>query len=262
MNYPIKSRPPKWVSAHRSNVFRTGIPTVAAFGGYDASGYLGLVLTSSYSISTPEVGDRLYIYSGAYSGFHVIREVVSGIQFVTETEWTVSPVWNSELVGFCKLPTVKIYKGYKEAEIILPLYPSGSVDLYDIMPYTLAAEFTPEVGVDGFIEFDLLGYLKSILVAPYKQGYNEDESDYNYAKSADEYYVPKNYQKARVVINGSLVAELFVSNSGIETSELNRLYVDTNQPMQPLQKAEYFSGKEYNFTYTITNNNQILTYGN
>lgn len=260
-NYKLKSGYQKWVSAHRSNVFKFGIPTVTAFGGYDALGYLGLVLTSSYSIATPQVGDRLYIYSGAYKGFHTVRQVISGIQFITETAWTVSPTWNSEKVGFCKLPTVKVAKGYRQGELILPLYPSGSIDLYDVQPYEIVAEFMPEVGSDGLIEFDLLGYLKSVLVAPYKIFYNQDEQNYVYAKSQSEAYIPMNYQKVELIIENGIECVLYVSNSSITTNELNRYYVDTDQPMQPLNKTEYFTGKILNSEYKIKLNNQILIYG-
>jgi len=113
---------------------------VFLFGGYDSNGYLGLVLTQGFTIATPQVGDRLFIYSGDYYGFHTITEVVSSIQFITSTEWTVSPVWSSEEIGFCYLPTVKIYKGYRDNELTLPKYPSGSVELFELFPLSLVSE--------------------------------------------------------------------------------------------------------------------------
>jgi hypothetical protein len=242
-------------------VFRFGIPTVTAFGGYDASGYLGLVLTSSYSIATPQVGDRLYIYSGAYSGFHTITEVISGIQFVTSTEYTTAYVWNSNLVGFVYLPTVKVYRGYSVGEIVLTLYPTGTIDLSTIQPRELVAEFSPEVGSDGFIEFDLHGYLKTCLYTPYKVGYNQNETDLIYDRSATIQYVPMNYSKVDLVIENGLECSLYLANAGIETNDLNRYYVDTNQPMQPLQSVAEFTGKQINDTYFIQST-QIVKHGN
>lgn len=262
LNYSLKQRTPQWVSAHRSNVFRFGIPTVSAFGGYDSGGFLGLVLTSSYSIATPQVGDRLYIYTGDYSGFHTITEVVSGIQFVTSTEYTTAYVWNSDLVGYVYLPTVQIYRGYEVGEITLPLYPTGSLDLSTIQPRELVAEFSPEVGSDGFIEFDLQGYLKTCLYTPYKVGYNQSEENLIYDRSTDVQYIPMNYSKVDLIIENTLECSLYLANSAIETNDLNRYYVDTEQPLQPLQSVAEFTGKDINDKYYIKSTRQIKTYGN
>jgi hypothetical protein len=213
-----------------------------AFGGYNASGYLGIVMTSTFGSYVPVVGDRVFIYSGTYQGYHVIREVVSSIQFVTETTYTTT-MYNDN-VGFVTLPTIQIYKGYRDDELILPLYPSGSLDLYDVQPRELVAEFKPESGIDGLITFDVSGYLKSVMDVPTYEA--------NYAQSATSDYLIENFQKVELVCDGCLELIMFVANSARTTQELNRFFVDTQHPMQPLTKPELFN-KDINTYDYITN---------
>lgn len=231
--HALRARPPKWVSAHRTNEFTFGLPTQMAFGGYDASGYLGIVMTSTWGSYVPVVGDRLFVYSGNYLGYHVIREVVSSIQFVTETTYTTA-MYN-ENVAYVTLPTISIYKGYSVGELILPLYPSGSLDLFTVQPRTLVAEFKPESGIDGLITFDVSGYLKSAMEVPTPNS--------GIPKSQSETYLIENYKKVELLCDGSIELIMWVANSARTTQELNRFFVDTQHPMQPLAKPELFTRK-------------------
>jgi hypothetical protein len=70
-----------------------------------------------------------------------------------------------------------------------------------------------------------------------------------------------NYSKVDLVIENGLECSLYLANSGIETNDLNRYYVDTNQPMQPLQSVAEFTGKQINDTYFIQST-QIVKHGN
>lgn len=236
-NNPILQRPAKWISAHRNCVFRFGIPTQMAFGGYNASGYLGIVMTTSFGAAgTPAVGDRLYIYGGTYEGFVTVREVVSTIQFVTESTW-VGSMYN-EQVGFVNKPTFSVYKGYRVGEVIL-----NGQDLSEWQPYELVGEFIPDVGTDGVMEFDIYEYLKAAMSAP-NYGYNQDEENKIVNKGDGEDYIPLNYNKIELVLGGGIVSLHYVANTGLTTNDLNRYYVDTNQPMQPLRIPIDFTGKD------------------
>jgi len=253
--HPIKKRPYKWVSAHRNCVFRFGLPTVMAFGGYDASGYLGIVLTSSYGGAwAPIAGDRLYIYGGYYEGFVTITEVVSSIQYVTSSVW-VDSMFNED-VAFVTLPTISIYKGYSVGEIII-----AGQDLSEWQPRELVGEFKPEVGTDGFIEFDIYGYLKTVISVPVF-GYNNDEVNKIIELDADEDCIPMNYNKVDVLCDSNLECSLYVANTGLSMNELNRYYVNTSQPMQPLTTPIEFSSKSINTTDRIISQIQIRNYGN
>lgn len=251
--HAIRQRPFTWVSAHRNCVFKFGLPTQMAFGGYDASGYLGIVMTSTWGgAGSPSVGDRLYIYGGTYEGFVTIREVVSSIQFVTESDWVGAMA--NEQIGFVTLPTISIYKGYEVGEITL-----GGQDLSEWQPYELVGQFKPEVGTDGMIEFDIYGYLKTVISVPV-YGYNQDEENKIIEKDADEDYIPLNYNKVDVFCDDNLEATLYVANTGLSMNELNRFFVDTGQAMQPLNIPIEFN-KTINTQDKITSLTQIR-YGN
>lgn len=249
MRYKVKKRPAKWISAHRTNEYTIILESHSIFGTYDASGYLGFVTTTA--LDSPAVGDRIYIYAGAgssgtYTGYHIIREVISTIQIVTETDY-VGYATGSNTVSQIVLPTISLYKGYTDGEIILP-YDSGTIDLYDIQPYELVAEFQPETNLDGEIVFDFSGYTKAIIESPYKAGYNYDENDYTYALSHDK-YIPMNYSRIKLILNGCEIGYHYCANASITTDELNRDYVDTDRQMQPLLQPVNYYGQYYKGDY-------------
>lgn len=245
-NYSIIQRPPQWVSAHRECEFKYGIGGTLISSGYDdGDGYLKVNLSGVFPF-TPAVGDRVYIKSGTYTGYHVIRSIQSTTQYTFETLWTVD-ISSSTIIWQVKLPEFRIYKGYASGEIVLPLYPSGTKDLYTIQPRTLAATFRPEFGTDGYISFDISGYLKACLETPYKAGYNETEQSYQYAKSATVDYVPMQYAKVDIMLyengseTGNLEMTLYVANSALSSEDLNRYHVDTGKPLSPLNMPPDFT---------------------
>lgn len=256
LHYTMKRRPPEWVSAHRKCEFAYAIQGVLVLSAYDdGDGYLQVNLSSTLPFSSDAtVGTRVYINTGTYEGYHVIREVVSTTQYVFETLYT-GGVTGIVILLQVKLPTVSVYKGYASGELILPLYPSGTLDLYTIQPRTLAATFAPEFGLDGLITFDISGYLKAIMVTPYKVGYNVDETDYNYAKSATVDYVPLQYHKVDIMIEGNLECTLYVANTALDQQSFNRYFVYTGRPLYPLIKPPLFDIGVNN--YDIIDNYQI-----
>lgn len=259
-NYVMKSRPPKWVSAHRKCEFRYRLPVSTISSGYDdGNGYLKLNLSGAFPFALA-VGDRVYIPAGTdYTGFHTIRTVHSSIQYTLETEY-VSLISGSTTIYEVVLPTVTLYKGYTDNELILPLYPSGSLDLYDIQPQELLATFQPEAGSDGFIQFDISGYLKAALESPYKVAYNDIETDYIYAKSATQYYLPMNTAKIEMYIEGNKEITLIAHNSSLTSADLNRYFVDTVTGLQPLKQiAEFTQGVNRYDSIKQTNNTLIRT---
>lgn len=257
-NYKLMSRPANWVSAHRKNEFRYRLPQKTVVGAYNTGGYLSLILDSAFVLvyGAPQVGDRIFLTTGGSYGdnkYHTIKEITSSIQYVLTTEWIDASIGIS-LIYFVRLPEIQLYKGYRSGELVLPLYPTGSLDLYTIMPWTLIGKFYPEAGIDGFITFDISGYLKTAIESPYKVGYNQDEINYHYPLSSSKSYVVKNYNKVALILYFNIEATLSVANSAITSDELNRCYVDTDQPMQPLQLPLKFNGDGYgNF---INNNLQ------
>ena len=239
--YKILQRPAKWVSAHRKNEFKLRLPQTTISSGYDdGDGYLKLNLAGAFPLTLAE-GDRIYIPPGTdYTGFHKVKTIHSSIQITLNTTYT-SSISGSVVIRQVYLPTISIYKGYKQGELVVT-YDSGTVDLYDILPYTLVAEFQPEVGLDGNVTLDICGYLKTVIEAPYKPAYNADEDDYIYPQYVINTFCPKYYNKVTVLVEDRWnIATLYAANAAISTDELNRDFVDTGRQMQPLlQPVNYF----------------------
>ena len=255
-HYAMKERPAKWVSAHRKCEFKYSVSGTLIGSAYDdGNGYYKLNLFSAF-FEPLEVGDRVFISGSTYlNGFHVIRSVQSTIQYTLETEYILD---DNGIIKPVILPTVSLYKGYEDGELNLPLYPSGSLDMFDIQPKELVAEFQPEMGLDGFIKFDISGYLKACLEAPYKAGYNDTETSYQYAKSATEDYLPMNNAKIELFIEGNKEITLIAHNSTLETKELNRFHVDAARSLTPMkQETEFASGINYYDVIYSTNNTII-----
>lgn len=259
LNYTMKSRPPKWVSAHRKCEFRYAITGTIIGSAYnDGNGYYKINLFSAF-FQTLAVGDRVFISGSTYlNGFQVIREVHSSIQYTLEAEYVLD---DNGIIQPVILPTVTLYKGYTDNELILPLYPSGSLDLYDIQPQELLATFQPEAGSDGFIQFDISGYLKAALLNPYKVAYNDTETDYIYAKSGTEDWLPMNTAKIEMYIEGNKEITLIAVNSSITSSELIRYFQNTDRPLSPMKQEVAFA-QGINQQDIITGNiNTLIRYG-
>lgn len=259
-HYQMKSRPAKWVSAHRKCEFKYAVSGTLIGSAYDdGNGYYKLNLFSAF-FQPLSVGDRVFISGSTYlNGYHTIRSVQSTIQYTLETEYILD---DNGIIQPVILPTVSLYKGYYDGELNLPLYPSGSLNMYDIQPRELLAEFQPEMGIDGLITFDISGYLKACLETPYKAGYNDTEANYVYAKSATESYLPMNTAKVELMIEGNLEITLIAHNSGLTTNDLNRYFVDTIRPLGVSKQTVEFAQGINDYDYINETNNTIIRYGN
>lgn len=237
MRYKCLSQPAKWVSAHRKNEYKFRLPQQIVGSSYNAGGYLGIILSGAFPYAL-NVGDRVYIpNNGTITGFHTIKSITSSLQFVLNTVANVSG--SGFVIWQCYLPTVKIYKGYKAGELVLT-YNTGTIDLFDIMPYELVAEFKPEVDFDGYVKFDICGYLKTVIESPFKVAYNADETSYNYPYGLTT-YTPKYYNKVELILEDTLINTHYSANASITTDELNREFVDTQRQLQPLlMPVNYF----------------------
>lgn len=252
MRYKIINQPAEWVSAHRENRYKVRLPQTTISSGYNNGGFLKLNLAGSFGEAI-NVGDRVYIPAGTdYTGFHTIKEVHSSIQITLETQW-VSNTGGSVVIWHVYLPTISIYKGYRAGELVLT-YTGGTIDLYDIMPFELVGEFKPEPDLTGYLNFDICGYLRTVIESPYKGAYNPDETNYLYSTFITGYlswYAPKYYNKVEVFIDDTKVNVHYAANAAISTDELNREFVDTERQLQPLKQpvllfSEYTLGDYIN----------------
>lgn len=255
--YKLISKPAKWLSAHRRNEFKIRLPQSTISSGTNNGGYLKITLSGAF-LNTLAVGDRLYIPNlSPYTGYHTVREVHSSVQVTLNTLYQ-SSISGAAVVWKVELPTIQIYKGYKEAEQVVS-YDGGTYDFYTNQPYELLAAFTPEAGADGYVTFDVSGYIKTAIENPYKPAYNPDEDNKLYPVSLLgiklSEYTPLYYNKITIVmpditgtIKGILSAH-YAANSAISTDELNRYYVDTERPIgvfkQPVKLFNLFTVADY-----------------
>lgn len=259
--YKLISRPPKWVSAHRENRLKVRLPQSLISSGVNSSGFLRLLLSGAFP--TPlAVGDRIYIPNlSPYTGYHTITAVNSQIDIVLSTAYQAA-IGGAAVVWSVDLPIIRIYKGYKQSELIIS-HDVGTTDLYDLLPYTLVAQFLPEPDATGYIDFDICGYLKTVIDSPYIAAYNPDEDSKLYPVSIlgvqAFQYAPLYYNRVQVVVEVSgatskgILCEMYACNASITTDELNRNFVDTGRILSPLkQPVELFD--RFNIGNYINNN--------
>lgn len=238
-DYRLLSRPPKWISAHRDNNFVMSLPSTYASSGYnDGSGYLKVNLSGAFPY-TLAVGDRVYLTVAPYIGYHIVKTVHSSIQYTFETAY-VSSFSGAVIAYEVVLPEIRICKGYKAGEIVIP-YLYGSIDLSTIQPYKLIATIKPEAGIDGFIRFNICGFTKTVIEAPYIADYNPDEVSYIYPTLIGLDYTPKRFNKVRLEMNGGEISTHLAANASVSTQELNRDFVDTGRPLGPLKQPTYLA---------------------
>lgn len=247
--YTLVKCPPLWVSAHRECRLRFAFATGKLIGVGSTAG--NLVMGFSSLPFTPVAGERIYIYPSAtlsnlYQGYHVVKQVLYSNILIMETPYLgYEDVDHNAAV--IRLPEISIYKGYAPAEIMLPVLFSSPVDMYTMQPRTLVCTFKPEASPDGYLDFDISGYLKTVIEQPYKCGYNDTEVDSQPPLFFNMHYIPQNYGRVQVMLKvpGETTAgkqcELLVANASITTQELNRFFVETGRPLGPLLKPVRFA---------------------
>lgn len=238
-------RPAKWVSAHRKNEFKYRLPQAVIMALSDnGDGTTRITVSGSYTGGLVLVtGERVFIPSiGAGFGKSYIATVISGTQFDINETWTTT--LSAGFVWLCRLPEVQLYGGWEVGELII-----GGEDISDWQPYILLGKFFPEVGTDGYLTFDVSGYLKSDLLTPYKYYPNSTEENYIVPISSAEVSLIQ-FTRMKLVIEYTNECELLVCNASITTQELNQKYVNTLRAQQPLQQPFIFSdGSNQNFIF-------------
>lgn len=146
--------PSQWNSAHQPIVYEFDFDALELYAVNDVGGYAqfdfdcGLAFCSQFPV-TPVVGDRLYVPSGTYIGFHIITSVDSNYLFTTETPYVSTQAGVD--VKHVRTVTFTLVKGYFSGE-------GWDTEL----PIENVISFTPSVSPDVTLIFDVSGYLKSI----------------------------------------------------------------------------------------------------
>ena len=177
------------------------------------------------------VGNKVYIESGDYEGEHEILTVTSQQQITIDTPYTATSTAN---VINLVVPLVKVYKGYLSSEP------------YDTeLPFTLIAEFTPEVSPDYTLRFDVSGYAQSMFtIQPPTAGI--DFSLFNQIR------VYLYFAEDLLTAGGTITFQTTpykVLNSAIETAYLNSRYYNTGRYLTPTIPAVIFNCGSTFLTY-------------
>lgn len=189
--------PYPWNSVHRPIPFVYDHEERTLFIVTSSGGLAVFWVQSPYNF-TPVAGERIYIDSGIYEGYHTVTSV-AGSLIATSTSFIGSD-FSVPTVKYIRLPQIKVYCGYLSGE-----------EYDDELPSELVATFTPENSPEIDVRFDVSEYLKSIfrIVAP------TEGIDFNM------------FNRFRLFFDGVYHEFYMALNSSIKTDELNSDYVDT-----------------------------------
>jgi hypothetical protein len=221
-NYTIITQPKLWASAHKPIEFVYDMPFQT--GDVDNSGGFANVLLGSALAGgkTIVAGDIIYISSGVYLGYHVVKSVDNNLDFVLETAYISFA--SSVTIKYATPPQWQIWKGYQDSEVIGTNY----------FPFTKVADFAPEGNIDGYLSFNIGGYVKSAMkpIEPPLEGANVGVDIYLYSDVSL-------WQPYRLLIGtnpDSLYFEriYLALNSSIESNVLNAEYLNTSKALNSL----------------------------
>lgn len=202
------SVPPVWNSAFNPIEFIYDMPTEPA-GISDVDGYMTIDTAYGFNnaLIVVKVGDLLWVDGGVYRGYHVVRKVISISSFQTETIYTAL---GFEFVKYAQPPVWEIYKGIV-----------GDLSF----PFTKVADFQPEPNKEGYLSFNISGYIQSSLpiIVPPLEG-TLVSSDYRYIDT--NLYTP-----FQILHDDTSEYTYYALNCAIETALLNSDYVDTGKAL-------------------------------
>lgn len=150
--FTLTSQPSAWNSVHQPIPFVLDFEKKNLTQVNDVSGKAQFVV-SLYDFELPTVGDRIYVESGIYEGFHTISltSLSVGVININTTTDYIADSSGMNVRAIIPIPEFSLYKGYDTGEE------------YDTeLPYELVATFTPVVSPTADIRFDVSGFLKSI----------------------------------------------------------------------------------------------------
>jgi len=248
--YTQLSIPPKWNSAHQPIRFIYDMPTEpSVIYNYNSEGFLSVSTTSAFmnNASLIQVGDIVYIVNaGIYTGYHVVKRVITqnvfNVAFQLNTSIGVLALPLSADVKYATPPVWSVWKGNTAGEFA---YPTP-------YPYEIVAEFQPEGNLDGFLEFDISGYVQAAML----QIVPPSEGTFVFASQVYEYRDFNLFMPFRILTSTYFEQIFLALNSAIDTDILNSKYVDTFQFLQEYP-VSFLCGQSIG---TIVNGDLVWTY--
>ena len=221
-NYTIITQPRLWASAHKPIEFVYEMPFQT--GDVDNSGGFANVLLGSALAGGKTIiaGDIIYISSGVYLGYHVVKSVDNNLDFVLETAYISFA--SSVTIKYATPPQWQIWKGYQDSEVVGTNY----------FPFTKVADFAPEGNIEGYLSFNIGGYIKSAMAEITALTEGTLFGTGIYLEESRNLYTP--YRLLIGVNPESLYFEniYLALNSSIESNTLNAEYLKTTKPLNTL----------------------------
>ncbi len=220
--YKLVSKPPFWVSIHRSIDWAFTLP-LQPFFYFPNDGKIQVTVLSFDVL--PVVGDRVFI-SGqtSISGYHIVADVLGTNSVVLDTPYPSVVVNATPLrLAHVDLPVVKVYSGYRLGDLVI-----NGVDLSTLQPYTLVGEFIPQPDLNGIININLSGWAKAAIDAPYQYNFTGQSTDFNLTMVNGDVVKLSDYIRLQFYFNTGLKGENYCANSSLTASQLNRYYVNHN----------------------------------
>ena len=205
-------RPAKWSSAHQPIQFKFDMPTEnCIIFNHASEGFLTLWIADDF-MDNPDlllIGDIVYIKSGPYLGFHVLKKRTHPTLQIwqTETPYTVSTGSTVFEVKYASPQEFKICKGWQTGEVLI-----------NTKPFKVIAEAQFESDKDGYLSANIMGYIKSI--------FSTSPPTINPITYNQELYWPY-----RILTPDSFEFVYYALNSAIDSMVLNAEYLDTNKPL-------------------------------
>lgn len=237
-NYRLAVPPFKWNSAYHPIRFIYDMPTESCIVQDSISGFVEVICGYFMgTIGAISVGDLIYITTGAYKGLHVVSAITDlGGSYILGTNTLVKTVttYGSE----AKLAQPQVFSIYK-----------GIVGDPN-MPYSKVSDLQVECNTEGYIEFDVQGYVQASLnpIIPPLEG-TLSSGYYEYIDYS--LFIPFSIRRT-----GDEDGPFYGAQCGITSERLNAEFLGTDKPLMDYS-FEYINGNT--FKSYLLDNNTIIT---
>lgn len=214
----IVKKPFRWISAHREATFTFDYEHAYTLFGVSDNGGKASFYFDYDGLNNLEVGDYFFIDSGAYQGYHKVKEIPFPFLYISETDYSVGQT--SGTLKFIESHVFKIGVGF-----------DSPATLAAALPYHDIALFKPEPNLDGQLVVNISGYINKIF----------DVINSNDTVSFGGVTVyPNTFNRVAVFIDNAVVSEHIALNAAITQYELNRDYVGTNRDLNGGSLGNHF----------------------
>lgn len=147
----LKKQPYWWTPAHAPVIFEFEYQTEShILGEVVTTGKVGMYALQPFG-EIPKVGQLVYIRSGNYKGYHVVKSYNTLSPGLLELETDYEGYSDTYEVSLITRHEFELWTGFQDGELF-----------EDVLPFQKVASFIPEPNSEGKLKLNLCGYLKGI----------------------------------------------------------------------------------------------------